>query len=728
MKDENKTKVELTKEVKTLRKEREESALNNITERRQIERREEKHAFEMDFLYKTALDFIQLDPKDDIYRFIGRKLKEIVGDSIVLVNSYDKASDSIQLRALEGVREKIKKVLKLIGKDLFTMSFPINNEEARNTLISGELLRIPGGLYELAFGQIPKSICHVLEKFLNVGEVYFSGFAKGKELFGDTIIILPKKVELNNREFINTFIKQSAIMLQSKQAEEELKDSEDRLKILFDYAPDAYYISDLKGNFIDGNKAAERVIGCKREELIGKSFLELKLLSLTDIPKAAKALAKNIIGKPTGPDEFALNRKDNSKVTVEISTYPVNIKGKTLILGIARDVTESKQAEEEIKSAAAKWQTTFDAMNDAVSLLDNNGIVLQCNQSYLNLLGKTETEILGKHCWEIIHGTNKPIDGCPFVKMKKSFQRESMLLPVDDKWFNVVVDPIFDANNNLIKAVHIITDITERKQAEKALHEAHDQLENKVAQRTGELQKANLRLQELDRLKTIFIASMSHELKTPLTLIISCTDIMLEKISGEINQEQKKQLTMTKNYAHHLLDLVNDAIDINKIEAGIVDMTIEEFDLSALSQEIKDTFNIIADKKELELSLEAPPTLIIESDRRRIKQILVNLLSNALKFTDKGEIKVKIAAKDKMVEIAVRDSGIGIKKEDRDKIFIAFGQIPNPDRIAEGTGLGLYLSKKNANLLGGDIMLESEFGKGSVFTLILPLKYKEDKA
>jgi len=152
-----------------------------------------------------------------------------------------------------------------------------------------------------------------------------------------------------------------------KQAEEELKNSEERLKILFDYAPDACYISDLKGNFIDGNKAAERLTGYKKEELIGKSFLKLNLLSLADIPKAAKALTKNIMGKPTGPDEFVLNRKDNSKVTVEISTYPVKIKGKILVLGIARDITARKQTEEEIKSAAVKWQTTFDAMNDAVS-------------------------------------------------------------------------------------------------------------------------------------------------------------------------------------------------------------------------------------------------------------------------------------------------------------------------------------------------------------------------
>ena len=163
MKDEDKTKVELIKELKTLREERGKSALENITKRKQVERREGQPVTEMDFLYKTALDFIQLDPKEDIYRFIGRKLKEIVGgDSIVSVNSYDKASNSLQVRALEGFKEKTKKVLKIIGKDLFTMSFPIKNEAARNAFISGELTKVPGGLYKLTFGKIPKSICCLL--------------------------------------------------------------------------------------------------------------------------------------------------------------------------------------------------------------------------------------------------------------------------------------------------------------------------------------------------------------------------------------------------------------------------------------------------------------------------------------------------------------------------------------------------------------------------------------
>jgi PAS domain S-box-containing protein len=481
MKDKGKTKVELIKELKTLRKERGKSALNNITERKQIERREGQPVTEMNFLYKTALDFIQFDPKDDIYRFIGKKLKEIVGDSIVLVNPYDKASDSFHVRALEGVREKIKKALKIIGKDLFTTSFSINNEEARSQLISGELLKVPGSLYKLTFEQIPKNICHVLEKLFNVGEIYFSGFAREKELFGNIIIIMPKGTELNNREFINVFIKQAAIALQKKQAEEELRDSEEHLKILFDYAPDAYYIVDLKGKFIDGNKAAERMAGYKKEELIGKSFLKLKLISISDIPKAAKLLAKNVMGLPTGPDEFVLNRKDNSKVIVEILTHPVKIKGRTLVLGLARDITERKQAEENVKNAKDELQMIMDSVPAIITYKDTESKIIRANKTMANSLKMPVKDIVGKTTEELFPREQAE-------KMRKDDQEvivsgkpkrdiiQPYTTPDGIKWLTTDKIPYKDKEGKVTGVIGLSKDITVQRESKEEVKQSYQRL------------------------------------------------------------------------------------------------------------------------------------------------------------------------------------------------------------------------------------------------------------
>jgi signal transduction histidine kinase len=182
-----------------------------------------------------------------------------------------------------------------------------------------------------------------------------------------------------------------------------------------------------------------------------------------------------------------------------------------------------------------------------------------------------------------------------------------------------------------------------------------------------------------------------------------------------------------RNSANHLLDLINDVIDVSKIETGKAELSIDEFNLSALVQNVKDTFAIATTEKGFKMSLDIPEELVVKSDERRVKQIIVNLVSNAVKFTEKGEIAIRAAEKNGMVKVSVRDSGIGMKKDDIEKLFKAFSRISTEGRVIEGTGLGLYLSQKLAGLLGGEISAESKFGKGSTFTFTLPLIYEDRK-
>jgi len=275
----------------------------------------------------------------------------------------------------------------------------------------------------------------------------------------------------------------------------------------------------------------------------------------------------------------------------------------------------------------------------------------------------------------------------------------------------------------------VYQELLERKSSEyKALEVYTKKIEKQAEQLKtlyNEIADGNIRLQELDQLKSMFIASMSHELRTPINSIIGFTGIILQGLVGELNEEQRKQLTMVKNSAKHLLALINDVIDVSKIEAGKIKLAIEEFDLSALVLEVKDSFEVATEEKGLKMSLKKPEKLTIKSDERRTKQVIMNLVSNAVKFTDEGKIEIKLTKKDRMAEMSVKDTGVGIKKEDLDRLFKAFSQVPSEGRPKqEGTGLGLYLSKKIVKLLGGEIWAESEVGKGSVFTFSLPLKYE----
>ncbi len=270
------------------------------------------------------------------------------------------------------------------------------------------------------------------------------------------------------------------------------------------------------------------------------------------------------------------------------------------------------------------------------------------------------------------------------------------------------------AFNKMTESLKVVTtsrdelnqEITERKRAEE------------------ELRQANIKLQEADRLKSIFLASMSHELRTPLNSIIGFTSIILQGIVGEVTEEQRMQLTIVKKNANHLLELINDLLDISKIEAGRVEISLEEFKLNDVISEVIETVSPVVSEKGLELLEEVPAGITLNSDRRRVKQVLLNLVSNAVKFTEQGSVKIAARVLEgEKLELSVIDSGIGIKEEDFVKLFAPFQQIE--DSLAkryEGTGLGLYLAKKLIGHLGGEIRARSEYGRGSEFTFVLALK------
>lgn len=277
---------------------------------------------------------------------------------------------------------------------------------------------------------------------------------------------LEEKVEERTRELEIDIEKR-------KKAEEELKDSEERLKILFDYAPDAYYISDLKGKFIDGNKAAERLMGNKKEKLIGKNFLKLKLLSLTDIPKAAKLLLKNLRGQPTGPDEFVLQRKDKSTVTVEISTHPVKVKQKTLVLGIARDITERKQIEKALRRSQQEFTNLFMNNPEALLYLDDKDIILNINSRFTELFGYTLEEIKDKDLNDgMIHPGDKIAEANQLAKRAREgyLDYETIRKKKDGTFFPVSISASFVKIAGQRKgSIVTYTDISERKQLEEEL-------------------------------------------------------------------------------------------------------------------------------------------------------------------------------------------------------------------------------------------------------------------
>jgi PAS domain S-box-containing protein len=449
---------------------------------------------------------------------------------------------------------------------------------------------------------------------------------------------------------------------------------------------------------------------------------------------------------------------------------------------LTQEITERKQAQEALLLGNQRFDSISNSSEYGLFLLDDQARVTFVNKFAERWFGPSK-EIVGKLCCEVfkLKDPEKECAGFKTIRTGKTVKSDSLteVLHGEKKIFYVIASPVFDRVGKVRQVVetviditerkkveeeldkhrqdleklvderttelteaneHLIQEIAERKKVEKELKEYHDHLEELVRKRTAdleetqqsllsvlndvnkakeELKQANARLLELDHLKSMFIASMSHELRTPLNSIIGFTGVILQGMAGEINDEQKDQLQRVYSSAKHLLALVSDIIDISKVEAGKIKPYIEEFQLDDIIYEVALNLKKQIEDKGLTLKTNIPQSIRLKTDRRRLVQCILNYLSNAIKFTEKGRISVAASETDGMVEMSVKDSGVGIKKEDIPKLFNSFVRLDSPLKTTIlGTGLGLYLTKKIATeILGGTVSVESKYGKGSTFTL-----------
>jgi PAS domain S-box-containing protein len=284
-----------------------------------------------------------------------------------------------------------------------------------------------------------------------------------------------------------------------------------------------------------------------------------------------------------------------------------------------------------------------------------------------------------------------------------------------------------DDEGRPLRAAGTTLDINRRHRAEEALRDAKELLELKVAERTRELAGANNRLRELDRLKSQFLATMSHELRTPLNSILGFTSVLLMELPGPLNEEQAKQLGMVHSSSKLLLSLINDLLDLSRIESGKMEVYRQWFTMQEIVEEVCRTLEPMWRPKGLAVNSDVPAEPVrVFSDRKKCYQILLNLVNNAVKFTEQGSVTLACTATETQVEVAVRDTGIGIKDENMGLLFEAFRQVDgSARRHFEGSGLGLHLCKRLLGLLNGEIEADSEFGRGSCFTFRLPLSAGE---
>jgi PAS domain S-box-containing protein len=522
---------------------------------------------------------------------------------------------------------------------------------------------------------------------------------------------------------------------QRSRAEDALRRSEQKFHTVADFTYDWEFWIDPGGRYIYVSPACERITGYRPDEFEQNADLFLSIVFADDRERVADHLAHKEEKDPDEPDlEFRIVAKNGAERWIGHVSRNVYGSGGEYLgkRGSNRDITERKlaehrrgRAEEELREREEFNRGLVENLPDIIAIYDQKGIVRFANPAGLQILGSPPSTVIGK---PILSFVAEHQQGEVEQKMCARLAGERLApYEVDIRTgsggiITAILQAVPIRYRNESVVLVLMTDISARKQAEQKILDAQRDLEKKVAERTSELAAAKEAAESADRLKSAFLATMSHELRTPLNSIIGFSGILHQELAGPLNEEQKKQLGMVSDSAGHLLALINDVLDLSKIEAGQLAIASEPFDIRDVIERAVRTVRPLAAEKGLGLEMEVPPDAgTVRADPRRVEQVLLNLLSNAIKFTEKGHIRVACTIRKGDVRICVTDTGIGIRPADLERLFRPFTQVQTGlTRQYNGTGLGLSISKKLVTLMGGTIGADSEPGVGSRFCFTVP--------
>ncbi|MES2634621.1 MAG: PAS domain S-box protein [Pseudomonadota bacterium] len=480
------------------------------------------------------------------------------------------------------------------------------------------------------------------------------------------------------------------------------------LSDLLESTPDAIVMVNARGLIVLVNSQAEKLFGYSRDELLHQP---VETLLPNRFREKHVGYRDGYTAQPhrrtmgAGLELYGL-RKDGQQFPVEISLSPLKTEAGTLVMSAVRDVSGRHRAEKQFREL-------LESAPDAMVIVNSAGEIVLVNSQAETLFGYSREQLLGQKIEMLVPSHSRarhPAHRSSFFSQPRVRAMGAGLelngLRADGSEFPVEISlsPLETAEGLFVSSA--IRDVTERKRFEQALRDK------------------NVELERAAMVKDRFLASMSHELRTPLNAIIGFTGTLLMQLPGPLNELQQRQLTTIQSSARHLHSLINDLLDLAKIEAGGVDLSLAPVNCREVFQELDDLLRPAASAKGLGFEVESPGALeAVHTDRRAFTQILLNLVGNAIKFTDEGRVRISFgrdATKPDQCQVCVEDTGIGISHESQAFLFESFRQLAGTaEKRADGTGLGLHLSQRLAHLLAGEITCESAPGRGSRFTLSL---------
>ncbi|MHA1725740.1 MAG: PAS domain-containing sensor histidine kinase [Promethearchaeota archaeon] len=523
------------------------------------------------------------------------------------------------------------------------------------------------------------------------------------------------------------------------QIKETLEQELNKLRVTLDDTNDIVIFINENGKIINVNKKCLEILGYTREHLLQMNLMSLISPEKINLFKTSLKKTKN---KGIYLFEIPLIDKYNRIHIFESRSLVLYINQELLFLIIGRNITKRIEELLELKESEFKYRSILENIIEGYYEIDLNGNFIFSNDALLNIFHCTKDQLKNMNLFDLCDKSYRDFlkNAIYFVRAKKSHLK-SVQIQVNLKnsskiFLEMSIDLKMDENGDIIGYHGLIRDITEQKKAELLEKKFKEELEKEVELRTKELNQA-LELQKcfLDELakssqfKTEFISSISHELRTPLNAIIGFTDLLLEQSYGRLNDEQLGFLNDIKLSAMHQLEMINNILDVAKIESGKMTLNLNTFSFNTFINQMISSLKPLCDEKKLYIKVEGLIKEIeITADPIKFKEIFYNLLSNAIKFTLKGGITIFFEeTKDDWI-FKVKDTGIGIAEEDYPKIFKEFERGSNPlVNSIEGSGLGLSLTKRLVNLHGGTISFNSKVGVGTTFTFTIPKSHSKKK-
>jgi len=535
---------------------------------------------------------------------------------------------------------------------------------------------------------------------------------------------------------------------------ERLTQQRDRLTLMVDSLPDPVVIMNAANDIIAQNSRAGRLLHARDDDSPGRRrALELNNLLFTSFLSKAAMTG----GQQAGPRELNLVDPDEGNdLLFEVLAHPLGARvgPENSVLSVLRDVTDLRRAANElerqvqrVRHAEVTVRGERDRLNlvlenvaDPILVTDERSNIILMNDQAEQLFQITEAQSRNRRELASVRGNDTKFTSfiSEFAINDDDSRRERMSLVNPRTGIEFPVEVVSGKVKNdrgepiaIVSVLHDLTKQVENERLYEALKQLNSELEQRIRDATADLAEQNARLQwqsqeveRANRLKSEFLASMSHELRTPINALIGYSALLLDGVLGDVNPRQRDALARGRTAAEHLLALINDILDLAKIEAGKMPLHIEPVSLRDVTLEVTQQIEPMVRKKQLDFVIDvSPDSPVIHSDRTKIKQVLLNLLSNAVKFTNRGRVSVEAHQAQGGVRIDVVDTGIGIRQSDLQAIWEDFRQV-DQSRTREfgGTGLGLSITRKLLERLGGSVTVQSVYGEGSTFSVYLPLE------